>query len=237
MTVRAVVFDWGGTLTPWHDIDLVSQWYAYAEVYDPEHAGALAHRLATAEVRRWRVQRESEGVESAGALDRLFLDEGIDITQARHLRALGSYLDFWTPHTHADPQALEVLEGLRAAGCRIGVLSNTMWPSAHHREIFRRDDLDGLIDAALFTSEMSVAKPHGEAFRSVLGALGVAAEESVFVGDRLWDDIAGASRVGMRTILIPHSNVPGDEVPDASVVPDATAHELRDVLDIVHAWS
>lgn len=230
------MFDWGGTLTPWHDIDLVSQWYAYAEIYDPEHASALAHRLAHAEIERWRVQRESQGAESAGALDQLFLDEGIDISQARHLRALGSYLDFWSPHTYADPQAREVLAELRDSGFRVGVLSNTMWPSAHHREVFQRDELDDLIDAAFYTSEMSVAKPHADAFTAVLDALGVAAHESVFVGDRLWDDIAGASRVGMRTILIPHSRVPTEEVPDSTVQPDATAHELVDVLRIVRSW-
>lgn len=236
MGVRAVVFDWGGTLTPWHDIDLVSQWYAYAEVYDPEHASALAHRLAEAEIRRWRVQRESEGAEPAGALDQMFLDEGIDTSQARHLVALGSYLDFWAPHTWADPQARSVMEGLRARGIRIGVLSNTMWPSAHHREVFQRDQLDDLIDAACFTSEMPVAKPHREAFTAVLTSLGVSAQESVFVGDRIWDDISGAARAGMRTIWIPHSSVPEEEVPDGTAVPDATAHELIDVLRIVSAW-
>lgn len=236
MTVRAVVFDWGGTLTPWHDIDLVSQWYAYAEVYDPENASPLARRLAEAEIHRWRIQRESHGAESAGALDQLFLDEGIDITQARHLRALGNYLDFWSPHTCADPQARTVLAGLRESGCRIGVLSNTMWPSAHHREVFQRDELDDLIDSAFYTSEMSVAKPHAESFTAVLDSLGVTVQESVFVGDRLWDDIAGAARVGMRTVLIPHSRVPEDEMPDTTVRPDATAHELLDVLHIVRSW-
>ena len=51
-TIRAVVFDWGGTLTPWHDIDLFSQWYAYAEFYDPADASGLAQRLLDAEVRK-----------------------------------------------------------------------------------------------------------------------------------------------------------------------------------------
>ncbi|HAN70546.1 MAG TPA: HAD family hydrolase [Actinobacteria bacterium] len=236
MSIRAVVFDWGGTLTPWHDIDLVSQWYAYAEIYDPEHASPLAHRLAEAEVHRWKVQQESHGAEPAGALDQLFLDEGIDITGARHLRALGSYLDFWAPHTAADPQARPLMEDLRSRGYRIGVLSNTMWPSRHHREVFERDDLITLIDAAFYTSEMPVAKPHGEAFAAVLAALGVAASETVFVGDRIWDDIAGASRAGLRTIWIPHSTVPPEQVPDASATPDAVAHELRDVLGIVESW-
>ena len=66
MAIRAVIFDWGGTLTPWHDVDLVAQWYAYAEVYDPENAATLARRLkeredaalaAAARVRRRREHR------------------------------------------------------------------------------------------------------------------------------------------------------------------------------------
>jgi hypothetical protein len=40
----------------------------------------------------------------------------------------------------------------------------------------------------------------------------------------------------MRTVLIPHSRVPEDEMPDTTVRPDATAHELLDVLHIVRSW-
>ena len=61
MAIRAVVFDWGGTLTPWHDVDLVAQWYAYAEVYDPVGAASLARRLSEREDQLWRAQRESHG--------------------------------------------------------------------------------------------------------------------------------------------------------------------------------
>ena len=33
--IEAVIFDWGGTLTPWHEVDLTAGWYAYASIYDP----------------------------------------------------------------------------------------------------------------------------------------------------------------------------------------------------------
>jgi putative hydrolase of the HAD superfamily len=236
MSVRAVIFDWGGTLTPWHDIDLYAQWYAYAEVYDPENASALAHRLRESEDARWRTQRESNGAVSTGALDQVFLDEGIDIRGARHLRALGSYLDFWAPHTYADPHAKDVLAALKVRGYLVGVLSNTMWTSAHHREVFERDDLDEYIDAALYTSEMPVAKPHAAAFQGILEALDVAAEDAVYVGDRLWEDVTGAAEVGMRTIWIPHSAIPTEHLRDGTATPDATAHSLLDVFAIVESW-
>lgn len=238
MAVRAVVFDWGGTLTPWHDIDLYAQWYAYAVEYDPVNASALAHRLLANETARWSRQRDTAGAQAAGALDQLFLDEGIDVNEARHLGALGGYLDFWAPHTQADPEAGPTLVALRAAGCRIGVLSNTMWPRSHHEEVFARDDLDRLIDAAVYTSELPVAKPHAAAFALVLDRLGVDPSETVFVGDRLWDDIDGAQCAGMRAIWVPHSTIPTDQVPPGlgEVRPDAVAHSLLDVVQIVDGW-
>lgn len=234
--IQAVIFDWGGTLTPWHDIDLHAQWYAYAEMYDPVNASSLAQSLADAEVQRWRRQQSSGGAVSTGALDAVFLDHGIDIASARHLRALSAYLDFWAPHTLADPDAHGLLVDLRAMGLRVGVLSNTMWPRTHHQEVFARDDLLDLIDAAAYTSEMQVAKPHSEAFATICTALQVAPAESVFVGDRLWDDILGAQQSGMRTVWIPHSQIPDDQIPDGSAVPDAVAHRLGDVLGIVTGW-
>ncbi len=236
MAIRAVVFDWGGTLTPWHDVDLVAQWYAYAEVYDPVGAASLARRLSEREDQLWRAQRESHGAISTGALDSLFLAEGIDINGARHLRALGSYLDFWAPHTYADPDAREVMAALKDSGHLVGVLINTMWPRSYHQEVFARDDLDGFIDAAVYTSELSMAKPHADAFHVILQALDVQPSETVFVGDRLWDDILGARAVGMRTIHIPNSSIPPAQVPDDSAVPDATAHGLSDVVAIVQGW-
>jgi hypothetical protein len=39
----------------------------------------------------------------------------------------------------------------------------------------------------------------------------------------------------MRAILIPHSRL-GDQAVDIDVQPDAVAHRLSDVVDIVESW-
>lgn len=237
MAVRAVVFDWGGTLTPWHDIDLVQMWGAYASAYDPAADPApLARRLAEAEAARWRQQQASLGADGTGALDRLFASVGIDVSTPRHGRALAAYLAHWDPHTLADPDALALLGALRGRSIRIGVLSNTMWPRWHHEAVFSRDGLLPLIDAAAYSSELPVAKPHADAFHAVLLALGESPVGTVFVGDRPWDDIHGAQSVGMRAILVPHSRL-GDQGVDVAVNPDAVVQRLGDVLRIVDAWN
>lgn len=234
MTVEAVVFDWGGTLTPWHDIDLVEQWSAYAVAYDPTDSG-LAARLATAEVSLWREQQASRGANGTGTLDHVFASCGVDTAQERHGIALAAYLQAWAPHTLADPDARPLLEALRAAGLRIGVLSNTLWPRWHHEAVFSRDGLAPLIDAAVYSSEIPVAKPHLDAFRAAIDAVESTPERTVFVGDRPWDDVHGAQQAGMRAILIPHSRL-GDQAVDVDVIPDAIVARLGDVLGVVLDW-
>ena len=234
MSVDAVIFDWGGTLTPWHDIDLVEQWSAYAVAYDPADAG-LATRLASAEVSLWRDQQASRGANGTGTLDHVFTACGVDIGDDRHGPALAAYLQAWAPHTLADPDARPLLEALRAMGLRVGVLSNTLWPRWHHEAVFSRDGLAPLIDGAVYSSELPVAKPHADAFLTAVRIVGATVETSVFVGDRPWDDVHGAQQAGMRAILIPHSRL-GDQAVDVDVVPDAIASRLADVLGIVTEW-
>jgi putative hydrolase of the HAD superfamily len=234
MTVDAVIFDWGGTLTPWHDIDLVEQWAAYARAYDPADSG-LASRLAAAEVGLWREQQVSRGANGTGTLEHVFAACGVDTSQERHGPALAAYLEAWGPHTQADPDARPLLESLQSAGVRVGVLSNTLWPRWHHEAVFSRDGLLPFIDGAVYSSEIPVAKPHADAFTAAIAAVGATPGRSVFVGDRPWDDIHGAQEVGMRAVLIPHSRL-GDQAVDIDVTPDAVAQRLGDVLDIVLRW-
>src|SRR5438034_11689624 len=55
MAVRAVIFDWGGTLTPWHSIDLGELWLAVcAQHYPAEEAAASAAAERAAEAEMWR---------------------------------------------------------------------------------------------------------------------------------------------------------------------------------------
>ena len=47
--LQAVVFDWGGTLTPWHTIDLADLWSAAACVLAPDGAEPLTEALVQVE--------------------------------------------------------------------------------------------------------------------------------------------------------------------------------------------
>jgi putative hydrolase of the HAD superfamily len=103
--------------------------------------------------------------------------------------------------------------------------------------VFRRDGVADLIDAAVYTSEIEWTKPHPSAFRAALDAVGVADPgRCVFVGDRPWDDIAGAKGVGMRAVLLPHSTIPAYQQGPVEGEPDATISRLAELLPLIDAW-
>jgi len=235
--VRAVIFDWGGTLTPWHTVDLNSQWDAYAELYAPDPAAAreLAGRIVAAEAEAWRRSRTS-GV--SAHLAEVLAAAGVDTDHPGHPAALAAYEEFWEPHTFTDPDVTPLFTGLRERGIRVGVLSNTIWTRDFHERVFARDGVLPLVDGSVYSSEIDHAKPHREAFRAAMAAVGVSdPARCVYVGDRPYEDVHGAQRVGMRAVLVPHSDIPAVQQVPVDVHPDGVAHRLLDVLDLVDGWN
>ena len=227
MAIEAVIFDWGGTLTPWHTIDAAELWSWVCEPhFPPAEAAQYAAALLAAEDELWGLSRTEQ---RSATMSALFDLAGVSATEA----FLASYLGAWEPHTFTDPDVPDLLCHLRGRGVRIGVLSNTMWPRSWHEDVFRRDGVLDLIDGAVYSSEIEWTKPHPEAFRAAMSAIGVTDPAScVFVGDRPFDDVHGAQTVGMRAVLIPNSDVP----PFDGAIPDAIIGSLAELPPLIESW-
>ena len=233
MSIEAVIFDWGGTLTRWHDVDFHAESLALAQaVVDVDHpVGVSAERLHRAGETIWGRSRDHQ--QSATVAD-LFTEAGL----AHDADLLGAYYEFWEPHTFTDPEVGPLFEELRGDGIKVGVLSNTIWPRAWHEGFFERDGVLDLIDADVYTSEIPWTKPSAHAFRAAMDAVGVAdPSRCVYVGDRLFDDVWGAHSAGMRAIHIPHSAIPANQVGHTEGDPDAVVHQLSEIPPIVRSWS
>jgi putative hydrolase of the HAD superfamily len=227
VVVQAVIFDWGGTLTPWHAVDHEALWRAVCAPHFPEaEAARVAAAIRAAEHDLW----VAAGTDHVSAtLNQVMERAGVEPTDA----LLAGYFETWDPHTLTDREAVPLLRDLRERGIRIGVLSNTMWPRHAHERVFVRDEVLDLIDAAVYTSEIAWSKPHPEAFRAVMAALGVNDPAAcVFVGDRPYDDIHGAKSMGMRAVLIPNNDVP----PFEEAVPDAVITRLSELPALIDQW-
>ena len=232
--IEAVVFDWGGTLTePIEVVYDVDTWSMAARHLDPARAEELTERFAAVEGQLWELSRTSQrSAHLAGLITSAVEELGLDIAESLIEEAVLLHLDQLSPYIVHDPDAVPVIEELRAQGLKIGLLSNTLWPASFHEGFLDRDGLADLIDARMYTSQMDVTKPHPEAFRLTLDALGVDdPERAVFVGDRPWDDIFGAHRAGLRTV-----HRPNPLVPDFEVTADAVIDSLPPLLGIVASW-
>ena len=145
---------------------------------------------------------------------------------------LAAFHGWWEPHTFADPDAGDLFTGLRARGIKIGVLSNTIWPRAEHERIFERD---GLADRSTVPCTRPTSRGPSripEAFRAALDAVGVddpAAPCSSATGPSTTSTARPV--VGMRTILVPHSDIPAEQIGHTEGDPDAVVHRLGEVLD------
>ena len=229
--IEAVLFDWGGTLATWHDIDLYDVWRSVTAVIDEHRADELATQLVTAEGSIWRRSRDEH---LSGTLDELCLLADVVMTRAAHVE----YERQWDPHTELEPDAVPTLQSIRARGLKVGVLSNTIWSRRRHEEIFARDGVLVLLDGAVYTSEIPYTKPHPEAFLAAMRAVGVRdPSRCLFVGDRLFDDVWGAQNVGMRAAHLPHSAIPVEQVGHTEGTPDATVQRLSELPALIDTWN
>jgi len=240
MTIEAVIFDWGGTLTRWHDIDFHQESLALAqavvhtpravEVGAPVDPREVAARLHAAGETIWGRSRNHQRSATVGDL---FDEAGLE----HDPELLTAYYEFWEPHTYTDPDVGPLFECLRAEGIKVGVLSNTIWPRAWHVGFFERDGVDHLIDGDVYTSEIPWTKPSPDAFRAAMAAVGVDDPTAcVYVGDRLFDDVWGAQNAGLRAIHVPHSQIPADQIGHTEGEPDAVVHRLSEIAGVVAGW-
>ncbi len=227
MAVRAVIFDWGGTLTPWHTVDHDTLWRsACIPHFPPEQVAEIAAAIRAAEQDLWQATGRSQ---QSATLAQVFELAGVAATE----EFLTSYYRAWEPHTFTDPEAAPLLRSLRERSIKVGVLSNTMWPRSAHEQVFLRDQILELIDGAVYSSEIPWAKPHREAFQAVMAAIGEDDPTAcVFVGDRPYDDVHGAKSAGMRAVLIPNDDVPAFD----GAVPDAVITCLSELSQHIDAW-
>lgn len=203
MTVEAVVFDWGGTLSVFVPLEMIDVWRLAARHLAPDDEETMVRHLVEVEEEFWATtSTHQRSATLADLLARASQRVGLDVTDAVLEEAATHHLDAWTPHIRHDPEAAPTLAALKARGLKIALLSNTHWPRTFHEHFLERDGLAHFIDARLYTSELEYQKPHPSAFRAALDAVGVDdPAKAVFVGDRPWDDVHGAKQVGMRAVL------------------------------------
>jgi HAD superfamily hydrolase (TIGR01662 family) len=125
----------------------------------------------------------------------------------------------WQRHENFElyEDVMPVLDELRRAGLKIGLVSNS---ARDVRDFARHHALD--IDAGISSFHHGKTKPHGSIFKAVLDLLEVEPTDAAMVGDTVEDDIEGALALGMQAVLVDRLGLHEDYQPridDLSALP------------------
>jgi len=93
----------------------------------------------------------------------------------------------------------ESLTRLRAAGLRLGIVSNS---DGRVEQALAAAGLLDYFDVVIDSSLVGIEKPDPGIFLAALDALGVAPEEALYVGDLYEVDVLGARAAGMEAVLL-----------------------------------
>ena len=126
-------------------------------------------------------------------------------------------------------RARETLDALRARGLGVGLVSNI--DEDQLASLIQAGRLAGHLDWMLSSEKAGSCKPHPAIFQAALRCAGCAPQETLFVGDTLKQDIAGANRAGMRSVLLWHRD---DRPPPADEPrPHHVIRRIPDLLELV----
>lgn len=195
--LRAVVFDWRGTLVTTLD---ERQWVTRALRMAAGEADEASVHDVLAALRPIQPRLDDPATDADAELHRrawmaAFADAGLDEPLAQALYAVES-------DTSLNPFATDVaptLTALRQRGVRVGVLSDI---HVDVRPAFAAAGLGGLVDSFTLSFEHGLVKPDPALYAAALAGLGTTAEGALMVGDRSVPD-GGAVEAGLSALLLP----------------------------------
>ncbi len=128
---------------------------------------------------------------------------------------------------HCIPHVKETLDLLKQKGFHLGLISN--WDSTC-RKVLKDNGLDQWLERIIISSEVGIEKPDSRIFTSALQCSGATSDCSLYIGDNYYDDVIGASKVGMDSVLVnPYGSLGIEEIKGVKIIPDIS--KLQELLE------
>jgi len=123
------------------------------------------------------------------------------------------------------PEVDYVLKVLRERSYVLAIVSNAQ--AVYARRDLSQLFISHLFDVIVFSSEVGWVKPHKAIFQTALEKLKVDASEAVMVGDTFEEDIIGAKKIGLKTVLVARTE---KQQPRLNTRPDLTISNLQELI-------
>ncbi|HXF33895.1 MAG TPA: HAD family hydrolase [Candidatus Acidoferrales bacterium] len=126
------------------------------------------------------------------------------------------------------PGVIELLSELRAAGKRLGIVTNGFAETHYEKIALLR--IGEYFDALFIADELGMLKPDPLLFAHACTTLGSAPDRTAMVGDRYDRDVKGAAAAGLFTVYL---KVRDEVLPDGCTPPDATCSSILEVSRVL----
>jgi putative hydrolase of the HAD superfamily len=211
--IEAVLFDYGHTLIYFDERPHSTLVEAYEKVNrllvaTLERAVPAAQvliekvsRTVDDEIQRDYAAGRPEEVEIATVYDTALRAIGLELEPELIERVMELEQEGWLQSVHVGPDVFGTLEALRGYGLRLGIVSNAAYLPRLMNGQLAALGLAPYFDAVTFSSEVGVRKPHREIYADALKKLGADPSRTLFVGDRVREDVQGPQALGMRAVL------------------------------------
>ena len=158
---------------------------------------------------------------------------------------------YWSPSLRApatlNADAPKILQQLCERDLKIGLICNTgRGPGRALRELMRREGVLDYFDATIFSDEVGYGKPDTRIFLTTAKMLRLQPRDILHVGDNIENDVRGAQRAGMKTLLFDYEVPSGfreqpsllvlTRASDSNTVvkPDGRIKSLSEILNFIY---
>jgi len=116
--------------------------------------------------------------------------------------------------------AIPTLTALSERGYRMAIISNHEWELA---ELVNGLGLGRFFQAIITSARAGYRKPHARIFTATLDAMDASPQDALMIGDGLAPDVEGATKLGMKAVLLDRSARQVGVAPENSVIPNLTS--------------
>jgi HAD superfamily hydrolase (TIGR01549 family) len=209
--IRAVLFDFGGTLLDFGKVNTTELFRQGARLsYDflKEQSQPIGNftfyfwrNLISIRIQYWLSFLTRKDFDTLTLLKKVGSKKGIKLTcqQWQHLAWL--WYEPLSRIAQAEPNIAETLSKLKRLGLKLGIVSNTFVNCCCLEKNLEQFGVLDFFTVRLYSYEFDFRKPDPRIFRIAAERIGESPENILFVGDRIYEDVKAAARVGMYAAL------------------------------------
>jgi len=161
------------------------------------HTEAWARAFESVGHRVPRVKLHKEVGKGAGLLIEEFIDDEETVEKIQDLHS--EFYEKLQEYGHPLPGAKELISSLKERGYEVWFVTSAKDEELEHhmQELEAEDRVDGVVNSSAVENQ----KPAPDIFEEALRRAGATAEDTVAVGDAVWD-VEAASEAGIRTVAV-----------------------------------